>query len=243
MKAHDQRYPPWGPPAPVVRPVLTFDPWCRRKPRRKLNDRGCLSSGLTAPPVPTPCSAHLEVEYMNDHQHRLRRCGSTQPAAWMRARGRQDPVDPWRLIQRRHSGLLRYARARGAVALPVLYAARDRRLYVRLPVYNDACNFLDRADVALDVDASSAGRISITRVSGTGLMIPDALPTGLSHTLRNAPRPADPGARARPESVRQLPLADDVRTRRCRRRRVGCREHSRTHERDHPENITARRSL
>ena len=38
-----------GPPAPAVPPVLTFDPWCRRKPRRRLNDRGCLSSGLTAP--------------------------------------------------------------------------------------------------------------------------------------------------------------------------------------------------
>ena len=150
---------------------------------------------------------------MNDHQHRLRRCGSTQPAAWMRARGRQDPVDPWRLIQRRHSGLLRYARARGAVALPVLYAARDRRLYVRLPVYNDACNFLDRADVALDVDASSAGRILITRVSGTGLMISDSLvPTGLSHTLEEWPDDLPTRVLVLvPESVRQIPLADDVR--------------------------------
>jgi len=150
---------------------------------------------------------------MNDHPYRTRGCSSTQPAAWIRGRRRPELVDPWKLIQRRHSGLLRYARARGAVALPVLYAARDRRLYVRLPVYNDACNFLDRADVALDVDASSAGRVLVARVAGAGLMIPDAtVPTGLTHTLEEWPDDLPTRVLVLvPESVRQLPLADDVR--------------------------------
>jgi len=150
---------------------------------------------------------------MNDRQHRPRRCGSTQPAAWMRVRGRRDLIDPWGLIQRRHAGLLRYARARGAVALPVLYAARDRRLYVRLPVYNDACNFLDRADVALDVDASSAGRELIARVAGTGLMIPDStVPTDVTHALEEWPDDLPTRVLVLvPESVRHIPVADDVR--------------------------------
>ncbi|HYI55453.1 MAG TPA: hypothetical protein VEX57_15915 [Microlunatus sp.] len=151
---------------------------------------------------------------MHHDQRRPRRaCGSTPPAAWMRVRERPDQVDSWSLIQRRRSGLLRYARARGAVAQPVVYAARDRRVYVRLPVYNDACNFLDRADVALDVDAGSVARPLITRVAGTGLMIPDStVPAGLTHTLEEWPA----GMPTRvmvlvPESVRQIPVADDLR--------------------------------
>ena len=129
------------------------------------------------------------------------------------ARTRPDPVDPWRVIQRRHSGLLRYARARGAAAQPVLYAAWDRRIYVRLPVYNDACNFVDRADVALDVDASSVGRVLIARVAGMGLLVPEAtMPADLADTLETWPD----GLPTRvmvlvPESVRQIPVADDVR--------------------------------
>jgi len=83
----------------------------------------------------------------------------------------------------------------------------------RLPVYNDACNFLDRADVALDVDAGSAGRPLIARVAGTGLMITDStVPAGLTHTLEEWPA----GMPTRvmvlvPESVRQIPVADDLR--------------------------------
>lgn len=151
---------------------------------------------------------------MTDRLHRPRRsCGSTQPAAWMRARTRPDPVDPWRVIQRRHSGLLRYARARGAAAQPVLYAVWDRRVYVRLPVYNDACNFVDRADVALDVDASSAGRVLIARVAGMGLLVPEAtMPVDLADTLETWPDDLPTRLMVLvPESVQQIPVADDVR--------------------------------
>jgi len=151
---------------------------------------------------------------MTDRQHRSRRsCGSTQPAAWMRVRTRTDLVDPWRVIQRRHSGLLRYARARGAVAQPVLYAVWDRRVYVRLPVYNDACNFVDRADIALDVDASSAGRVLIARVAGMGLVVPDStVPAEVADTLEVWPECMPTRVMVLvPESVRQIPVADDAR--------------------------------
>ncbi|HEY5784282.1 MAG TPA: hypothetical protein VIT65_05865 [Microlunatus sp.] len=133
--------------------------------------------------------------------------------AVMRARTRPNPIDPWRVVQRRHLGLLRYARARGAVAQPVLYTVWDRRIYVRLPVYNDACNFVDRADLALDVDASSSGRILIARVTGMGLLVPETtMPTALAETLETWPE----GLPTRvlvlvPESVQHIPVADDVR--------------------------------
>jgi len=131
----------------------------------------------------------------------------------MRARTRPYPVDPWRVIQRRHSGLLRYARARGAAAQPVLYAVWDRRVYVRLPVYNDACNFVDRADVALDVDASSAGRVLIARAAGMGLLVPEAtMPADLADTLETWPDDLPTRLMVLvPESVQQIPVADDVR--------------------------------
>lgn len=150
---------------------------------------------------------------MNDRPYRPRRHGSSQPAAGMRMRRSPDLIDPWRLIQRRHSGLLRYARARGAVSLPVIYTARDHRLYVRLPVYNDACNFLDRADVALDVDASSAGRVLIARVAGTGLMVPDSIvPTELTQALEEWPEDLPTRVLVLvPEFVSHIPVADDAR--------------------------------
>jgi hypothetical protein len=151
---------------------------------------------------------------MDDSHPRSRHsCGATPPAAWMRARARPDPVDPWRVIRRRHAGLLRYARARGPAAQPVVYAAGDHRVYVRLPVYNDACNFVDRADVALDVDASTAGRVLIARAAGMGLVIPDCtVPTELADTLEVWPA----GMPTRvlmlvAESVQRIPVADDVR--------------------------------
>lgn len=151
---------------------------------------------------------------MTDNQHRPRRsCGSTQPAAWMRARCRRDLIDPWLVIERRRSGLLRYERARGTVALPIVYAARERRVYVRLAEYNDACHFVDRADVALDVNVRTGGHELIARVAGMGLIVPDAsLPADLGRRLEVWPD----GMPTRvmvivPESVRQVPVADDVR--------------------------------
>lgn len=153
------------------------------------------------------------MEHMPDHQHRRRSCRSTEPAAWIRARTRPDVVDAWQVIQRRRSGLLRYARGRGTVALPVLYAARDRRIYVRLPAYNDACNFVDRADVALDVDASTVGRVLIARATGLGLVVPDAgLPADIDDQLETWPNDLPTRMLVLvAESVHRIPAADDVR--------------------------------
>jgi hypothetical protein len=129
----------------------------------------------------------------------------------MRVRARLDPVDPWRVVERRQTGLLRYARARGMMALPVRYAVWDRRVYIRLPEYNDACNFVDRADIALDIDASSIGRVLIARVTGLGLVVP-AAPAAVADLLETWSE--DMSTRVLvlvPESVRQIPVADDVR--------------------------------
>lgn len=151
---------------------------------------------------------------MTDDQRPARRsCRAALPAARMRVRSRPGLVDPWLVVERRRSGLLRYARARGTVALPVTYAVRDRRVYVRLPVYNDACNFVDRADVALDVSIGSVGRVSIARLAGMGLVLPEgALPTGLAGQLETWP----PDMPTRivvlvTESVHQIPMADEAR--------------------------------
>lgn len=126
---------------------------------------------------------------MSDDLSGLRRtCRATQPDVWMRARRHSGNFDPWRVVERKRSGLLRYSRARGTVALAVMYAVWDRRVYVRLPEYNDACNFVDRADVALDVDASSAGRAVTARVVGMGLLLPDeTLPSDLTDKLEHWP--------------------------------------------------------
>jgi len=136
-----------------------------------------------------------------------------QPPGSLRVRHRPDLVDPWRVVERRRSGLLRYARARGTLALPVRYAVWNHRVYIRLPAYNEACNFVDRADLALDVDASSAGRTWIARVAGLGLVVPDsALPAELGDSLEKWP--ADLPTRLVvlvSESLRQIPLADDAR--------------------------------
>lgn len=154
------------------------------------------------------------TDNQHQHPHRARRgCGSMQPSDLMRVRRRPDLVDPWRVVERRRSGLLRYARARGTLALPVRYAVWNHRVYMRLPAYNDACNFVDRADVALDVDASSAGRALIARVAGLGLVVPDsALPAELGESLEKWP--ADMPTRLVvlvSESLRQIPQADDAR--------------------------------
>src|SRR4051794_36061417 len=122
------------------------------------------------------------------HPHRPRQWCSAQPTDLTRVRHRPDQVNLWRLVERRRSGLLRYARARGTAALPVRYAIWKRRIYIRLPEYNDASNFLDRADVALDVDGRSAGRALIARVAGLGLLVPDStLPAELGDALDRWP--------------------------------------------------------
>ena len=108
---------------------------------------------------------------------------------------------------------MRYARARGVVALPVLYATWEHRVYVRLPEYNDACNFVDRADLALDVGATAVGRVLIVRVAGIGLLVPEtALPPHLGDELETWS--ADLPTRVMvlvPESVHRIPASDDLR--------------------------------
>ena len=67
------------------------------------------------------------------------------------------------------------------MALPVRYGVSEHRIYVRLPAYNDACHFVDRADVALDVEGAMVGHPDIVRVAGVGLLISEALtPAGVS---------------------------------------------------------------
>ena len=152
---------------------------------------------------------------MTNNPHRTHRPhGSPQHAEWRsRVRAHADPVEPWQVVERRRSGLLRYARARGTMALPVQYATWEHRVYLRLPEYNDACHFVDRADIALDVDASTVGRVLIARVRGLGLLIPEsALPDGLGAALDGWPEEVPTRALVLvPESVRRIPMADDVR--------------------------------
>lgn len=126
-----------------------------------------------------------------------RRCGSKQSYTRMRVRTRSDLLDPWLVVERQSAGLLRYARARGTVALPVHYATSQHRIYLRLPIFNDACNFIDRADLAMDVRGSTVGRMSVTRIAGVGLLVPD---TGCRQTSRTRSRrrgAAWPHARSR----------------------------------------------
>ena len=72
---------------------------------------------------------------------------------------------------------------------------------------------MDRADVALDVNVRTGGHELIARVAGMGLIVPDAsLPADLGRRLEVWPD----GMPTRvmvivPESVRQVPVADDVR--------------------------------
>ena len=131
----------------------------------------------------------------------------------MRVRTRSDLLDPWLVVERQSAGLLRYARARGTVALPVHYATSQHRIYLRLPIFNDACNFIDRADLALDVRGSTVGRMSVTRIAGVGLLVPDTgVPTDLTDTLEAAWGGVATRAIALvPESVRQFHFVDDLR--------------------------------
>ena len=131
----------------------------------------------------------------------------------MRVRTRSDLLDPWLVVERQSAGLLRYARARGTVALPVHYATSQHRIYLRLPIFNDACNFIDRADLAMDVRGSTVGRMSVTRIAGVGLLVPDTgVPTDLTDTLEAAWGGVATRAIALvPESVRQFHFVDDLR--------------------------------
>lgn len=146
------------------------------------------------------------------HTRPRRQCGATQTTAWVpRPRAHPDVSDPWRLVERRQTGVLRYARARGTMALPVRYVTRDRRLYFRLPAYNDACHFIDRADVAMEVAAATSGREAVVRVAGVGLLIaPALLPAGLSATIDQWP-PDIPTSTIVlvPESVQTVSTSDD----------------------------------
>ena len=117
----------------------------------------------------------------------------------------------WSLVSRRHDALLRYARARGVVSLAVHYATWGHRILLRLPAYNDASHFLDGADIALDIDASTVGAERIVRVSGVAV-VSAAECEPADATL--GPDPAGlPSATVVivPESVEWLPQVDDVR--------------------------------
>lgn len=82
-----------------------------------------------------------------------------------------------------------------------------------MPGYNDACSFVDRADLALDVDARAIGRQLIVRVSGWGLLVPDAsLPDPILGLLDEWPPEVSTRALVLlPESVDWVPMIDDVR--------------------------------
>lgn len=135
------------------------------------------------------------------------------PVTWMpHHRTHPDPSDPWRLVEHRELGLLRYARARGTMALPVRYGVSDHRIYVRLPAFNDASHFVDRADVALDVEAAPIGHSGIVRVTGVGLLISEAsTPAGLSGVLDAWPPEVPTTTMVLvPESVHRFAKADDL---------------------------------
>lgn len=111
--------------------------------------------------------------------------------------------------------MLRYARARGVVSLAVRHATWGQRIVLRLPTYNDASHFLDGADVALDIDVSTAGWERIIRVSGVAVVVSDSTCAD-SEAAEAAlePEPAEPPAKIVvivPESVSWLPVVDDVR--------------------------------
>ena len=99
------------------------------------------------------------------------------------------------------------------MALPVRYGVVDHRVYFRLPEYNDACHFIDRADVALDVEAATPGRLLIVRVSGVALMISAALLPGDSAEMLDAwpPEVCTSTVVLVPESVHRIPSTDDLR--------------------------------
>jgi hypothetical protein len=142
-----------------------------------------------------------------------RTCQSIQPVAWMpRPRVHPDPADPWRVVERRQQGLLRYARARGTMALPVRYGVGNHRVYIRLPAYNDACHFVDRAEVALDVEVATVGRLVIVRVAGVGLLIPETMvPEDISRLLDDWPPHVHTSTMVLvPESVHWLGKPDEL---------------------------------
>jgi hypothetical protein len=99
------------------------------------------------------------------------------------------------------------------MGLPVIYLAEDRRLYFRVPEFNDAGHFLDRADLALDVDHCLVGRCHTVRVTGLGLMIADSdAPNGIVSLLNGWPD----GVATRlvvliAEHIRRTSMSDDAR--------------------------------
>lgn len=99
------------------------------------------------------------------------------------------------------------------MSLAVRYATWGHRLLLRLPAYNDAPHFLDRADVALDVDASAVGKVQIVRVAGMALAVPsDAVPAEHDKELEHWPAELPTSALVIvPESVSWLPAVDDAR--------------------------------
>lgn len=98
------------------------------------------------------------------------------------------------------------------MALPVRYGVSEHRIYVRLPAYNDACHFVDRADVALDVEGAMVGHPDIVRVAGVGLLISEALtPAGVSGALDAWPPEVPTSTLVLvPESVHRFAKADDL---------------------------------
>ena len=98
------------------------------------------------------------------------------------------------------------------VSLAVRYASWGHRILIRLPAYSDARQFLDGADVALDVDASTADWARVVRVAGVAIVVSDP-----SSELADAAVDSDPTEPLTttvvivPESVSWLPQVDDLR--------------------------------
>lgn len=96
--------------------------------------------------------------------------------------------------------------------MAVRYAIWGHRILIRLPAYSDASQFLDGADVALDVDASTADWGRVVRVAGVAIVVSD--PSG---ELADPAVDSDPAEAPTttvvivPESVNWLPQVDDIR--------------------------------
>ena len=98
------------------------------------------------------------------------------------------------------------------VSLAVRYATWGQRIVLRVPTYNDASHFLDGADVALDIDVSTAGWERIIRVAGVAVTVSDSAGGPADAAL--GPEPAELPAEIVvivPESVSWLPQVDDIR--------------------------------
>lgn len=98
------------------------------------------------------------------------------------------------------------------VSLAVRYTIWGHRVLIRLPAHSDAHQFLDGADVALDIDASTADWTRVVRVAGVAVVASDPV-SELADSAEGAD-PAEPQTTTVvvvSESVNWLPQVDDLR--------------------------------